>query len=154
MKFAGKWMEREIIILSEVMQTQMDKHGILNNSRINSRTGNFIMRRKPEETVECLTVTYVVTKHQLLYSELSMWSILEKVPWGAEKKQKVGSCLHIHSVNLRLFIWIGKFSSMIILNMFSVPLSWYSSPSSIPIIRRKSVIILKSNVPKNEHEEE
>ncbi|KAL6030263.1 hypothetical protein STEG23_031660 [Scotinomys teguina] len=33
-----------------------------------------------------------------------MWSILEKVPWGAEKKQKDGSCFHIHSVNLCLFI--------------------------------------------------
>ncbi|KAL6031450.1 hypothetical protein STEG23_019652, partial [Scotinomys teguina] len=29
---------------------------------------------------------------------------------------------------------LGNFSSMILLNMFSVPLSWYSSPS-IPIIR-------------------
>ncbi|KAL6032132.1 hypothetical protein STEG23_011437 [Scotinomys teguina] len=34
-----------------------------------------------------------------------------------------------------VFYWLGKFSSMILLNMFSVPLSWYSSPSSIPIIR-------------------
>ncbi|KAL6066687.1 hypothetical protein STEG23_003348, partial [Scotinomys teguina] len=28
----------------------------------------------------------------------------EKVPWGAEKKWKDGSCLRIHSVNLCLFI--------------------------------------------------
>ncbi|KAL6030115.1 hypothetical protein STEG23_025919 [Scotinomys teguina] len=33
-----------------------------------------------------------------------MWSILEKVPCGAEKKQKDESCFHIHSVNLCLFI--------------------------------------------------
>ncbi|KAL6058359.1 hypothetical protein STEG23_024198, partial [Scotinomys teguina] len=33
-----------------------------------------------------------------------MWSIFEKVPWGAEKKQKDGSCFHIHSVSLCLFI--------------------------------------------------
>ncbi|KAL6082071.1 hypothetical protein STEG23_003125, partial [Scotinomys teguina] len=36
-----------------------------------------------------------------------MWSILEKVPWGAEKKQKDGRCFHICSVNLCLFI-VGK----------------------------------------------
>ncbi|KAL6056131.1 hypothetical protein STEG23_003069 [Scotinomys teguina] len=36
-----------------------------------------------------------------------MWSILEKVPWVAEKKQKDGPCFHIHSVNLCLFI-VGK----------------------------------------------
>ncbi|KAL6065227.1 hypothetical protein STEG23_027856 [Scotinomys teguina] len=36
-----------------------------------------------------------------------MWSILEKVPWGAEKKQKDGPCFCIHSVNLCLFI-VGK----------------------------------------------
>ena len=28
MKFAGKWIELEIIILSEVTQTQKDKHGM------------------------------------------------------------------------------------------------------------------------------
>ena len=28
MKFAGKWMELEKIILSEVTQTQKDKHGM------------------------------------------------------------------------------------------------------------------------------
>ncbi|KAL6081500.1 hypothetical protein STEG23_016363, partial [Scotinomys teguina] len=28
----------------------------------------------------------------------------EKVPWGAEKKQKDGSCFHINSVNMCLFI--------------------------------------------------
>ncbi|KAL6037022.1 hypothetical protein STEG23_030137, partial [Scotinomys teguina] len=28
----------------------------------------------------------------------------EKVPWGAEKKQKDGPCFHIDSVNLCLFI--------------------------------------------------
>lgn len=28
MKFTGKWMELEKIILSEVTQTQKDKHGI------------------------------------------------------------------------------------------------------------------------------
>ncbi|KAL6087449.1 hypothetical protein STEG23_020961 [Scotinomys teguina] len=33
-----------------------------------------------------------------------MWSILEKVPRGAEKKQKDGPCFRIHSVNLCLFI--------------------------------------------------
>ncbi|KAL6086332.1 hypothetical protein STEG23_037644, partial [Scotinomys teguina] len=38
---------------------------------------------------------------------LLLWSILEKVPWGAEKKQKDGPCFHIHSVNLCLFI-VGK----------------------------------------------
>ncbi|ERE71158.1 hypothetical protein H671_6g15948 [Cricetulus griseus] len=36
-----------------------------------------------------------------------------------------------------VFLWArsAKFSSMILLNMFSVPLSWISSPSSIPILR-------------------
>lgn len=28
MKFAGKWMELENIILSEITQTQKDKHGM------------------------------------------------------------------------------------------------------------------------------
>jgi hypothetical protein len=28
MKFAGKWMDLEKIILSEVTQTQQDKHGM------------------------------------------------------------------------------------------------------------------------------
>ncbi|KAL6086478.1 hypothetical protein STEG23_033768 [Scotinomys teguina] len=85
----------------------------------------------------------------------SMWSVLEKVPWGTEKKQKDGSCFCIHSVILCLFIELSplilrdiidqflleEFSSMILLNMFSVPLSWYSSPSSIPIIQRKVIRI-------------
>ncbi|KAL6030441.1 hypothetical protein STEG23_005441 [Scotinomys teguina] len=33
-----------------------------------------------------------------------MWSILEKVPWDAKKKQKERPCFHIHSANLCLFI--------------------------------------------------
>ncbi|KAL6054958.1 hypothetical protein STEG23_030485, partial [Scotinomys teguina] len=44
-------------------------------------------------------------------SAFCMWSILEKVPWGAEKKQKDGSCFHIHSVNLCLFIGWNLHSS-------------------------------------------
>ena len=31
MKFAGKWLELENIILSEVTQTQKDKHGIIHS---------------------------------------------------------------------------------------------------------------------------
>ncbi|KAL6052551.1 hypothetical protein STEG23_025301 [Scotinomys teguina] len=68
----------------------------------------------------------------------------EEVPWGSEKKQKDGPCFRIHSVNLCLFI-VGKIS-MILLNMFSVPLSWYSSPSSIPIIRRPTTVVLRAGV--------
>ncbi|KAL6054253.1 hypothetical protein STEG23_008469 [Scotinomys teguina] len=56
--------------------------------------------------------------------------------------QKDGPCFHIHSVNLCLFIGWEKYSSMILLNMFSVPLSWYSSPSSIPIIRRLGLFMV------------
>ncbi|KAL6088969.1 hypothetical protein STEG23_021126, partial [Scotinomys teguina] len=63
-----------------------------------------------------------------------MWSILEKVPWGAEKKQKDGPIFRIHSVNLCLFI-VGKIFFNDFVEYVSVPLSWYSSPSSIPIIR-------------------
>ncbi|KAL6036526.1 hypothetical protein STEG23_003914 [Scotinomys teguina] len=36
----------------------------------------------------------------------------EKVPWGAEKKQKDGSCFRIHSVSLCLFI--GELSPLIL----------------------------------------
>ncbi|KAL6048962.1 hypothetical protein STEG23_028086 [Scotinomys teguina] len=61
-----------------------------------------------------------------------MWSILEKVLWGAEKKQKDGSCFRIHSVSLCLFI--GELSPLI--------LSWYSSPSSIPIIHRLGLFMV------------
>ncbi|KAL6053450.1 hypothetical protein STEG23_020419 [Scotinomys teguina] len=42
------------------------------------------------------------------YTNLDALSLpFEKVPWGAEKKQKDGSCLHIHSVNLCLLL-VGK----------------------------------------------
>ncbi|KAL6053892.1 hypothetical protein STEG23_003719, partial [Scotinomys teguina] len=41
-----------------------------------------------------------------------------------------------------VFLLVGKFSSMILLNMFSVPLSWYSSASSIPIIRRLGLFMM------------
>ncbi|ERE69669.1 nodal modulator 1 precursor [Cricetulus griseus] len=39
------------------------------------------------------------------------------------------------SIMIESFAGLGKFSSMILLNMFSAPLSWISSPSSIPIVR-------------------
>ncbi|KAL6088400.1 hypothetical protein STEG23_019143 [Scotinomys teguina] len=45
-----------------------------------------------------------------------MWSISEKVPWGVEKKQKDGSCFHIHSINLCLVI--GELRPLIVRKVF------------------------------------
>ena len=46
---------------------------------------------------------------------------------------------------LHRFFRLGKFSSMILLNIFSVPLSCISSPSSIPIIL-KFVLFIVSQI--------
>jgi hypothetical protein len=42
------------------------------------------------------------------------------------------------------FFKLGKFSSIFLLKMFSGPLSWDSSPSSIPIILRFHLFIVSS----------
>ena len=49
------------------------------------------------------------------------------------------------------FVRIRKFSSRILLKIFTVPLSWYSFPSSIPIILRFCLLLCPSSLKSSNH---
>ncbi|KAL6088635.1 hypothetical protein STEG23_010424, partial [Scotinomys teguina] len=81
------------------------------NLSISSRFSNFVEYRFLKYDLMILwisSLSVVISPISFLFINLDALSLyFEKVPWGAEKKQKDGPCFHIRSVNLCIFI-VGK----------------------------------------------